>query len=170
VITSRYRSALLVVLDEQRRDVGVVTIREGETHGGYTVATVEPDRVFFERNGTLVPVVVGRPYTGPKGGADAPPRPKFFFVPGPEKLSPELEYSGPQRRIPPNDGGTGEASGNAPDNEAVRNLLERVFSSPQMQEQLPKMRPSIQELERVRQDRLPDSPGLGSNAPPQPPR
>jgi hypothetical protein len=166
VITSARRSAMVVVLDEKRREVGVVTLREGEAYGGYRVATVEPDRVLFEQNGTVVPVIVGRPYAGPKGAADAPSRPKFFFIPGPDKPTPDLEYSGPPGRYGAQGGVSDAPSANSPDIEVIQNLLERVFSDPGMQEQIPKMRPTMQQLERVRQDRLPEVPATGSNTPP----
>jgi hypothetical protein len=166
VITSARRSAMVVVLDEKRREVGVVTLREGETYGGYRVATVEADRVLFEQNGTVVPVIVGRPYAGPRGAADAPSRPRFFFIPGPDKPTPDFEYSGPQGRYGPPGGVSGAPSENSPDVEVIQNLLERVFSDPGLQQQIPQMRPTMQQLERVRQDRLPEIPAAGSNTPP----
>ena len=82
----------------------IVTLREGDVHSGYRIATVERDRVLFERDGSVVPVVVGRPHSGPKGSAEAPARPRFFFVPGPDKPTPDLEYTGPQRHSPPESG------------------------------------------------------------------
>ena len=166
VITSARRSAMVVVLDEKRREVGVVTLREGESYGGYRVATVEADRVLFEQNGTVVPVIVGRPYAGPRGVADVPSRPRFFFVPGPDKPTPDLEYAGPQGRYGPPGGVSSAPSENAPDVEVIQSLLERVFSDPGMQQQIPQMRPTMQQLERVRQDRLPEVPATGSNTPP----
>jgi hypothetical protein len=166
VITSARRSAMVVVLDDKGRDVGILTLREGETYGSYRVATVEAERVLFERNGAVVPVIVGRPYAGPKGVADAPSRPRLFFIPGPDKPTPDLEYSGPQGRYGPQGGVSAAPSENSPDVEVIQNLLERIFSDPGMQQQIPQMRPTMQQLERVRQDRLPEAPATGSNTPP----
>src|SRR5712691_13163317 len=88
VITQAQRSAVLVVLDEAGRDVGVITLRQAESYGGYRVATIESDRVLFEREGTMFPVVVGRPYAGPRAAPDSAPR--AFFIPGPDKPTPDV--------------------------------------------------------------------------------
>jgi hypothetical protein len=154
VITESRRSAVLVVLDETRRDVGVVTLREAETYGGYRLATIEADRVLFERDGTVFPVVVGRPYAGPRGTSDAAPR--AFFVPGPDKPTPAVPSarrpfkggaeSGAAAAGPPD-----PASANAPDPEALGKFLERLFSHPLMQQKMQELRPAIQQsLERAR--------------------
>jgi type II secretory pathway component PulC len=65
VITPARRSAMLVVLDESRRQAGVVTVREGESYEGYRLAAVEESGVVLERNGTQFPMVVGRPWEDP---------------------------------------------------------------------------------------------------------
>src|SRR5262245_48328640 len=50
-ITSERRSAVLILLDEtRRREVGVVTLLEGESQGDYRLAAVEPSGVKLERN------------------------------------------------------------------------------------------------------------------------
>jgi hypothetical protein len=171
VIAPARRSAMLVVLDDARREIGVVNVREGESYGGYRVAKVEPERVLFERNGTVSPVIVGRPYAGPRGAGDAPQRPRFFFVPGPDKPTPEIPYLGPQV-----DRGGGPSapsavsdapSANDPDTEVIQKFLERVFSDPELQQNLRKM-PSP--LRGPQQDRLPDVPAAAANAPPTAPR
>src|SRR5688572_11610486 len=95
-ITSAQRSALLVLLDDARREVGVLTRREGESFGGYRVAAVEPSRVLLDRGGVVVPIVVGRPNTGPGMPLAGPRVP--IFIPGPDKPTPDLEYTGPQVR------------------------------------------------------------------------
>jgi hypothetical protein len=155
VITEAQRSAVLVVLDEARRDVGLITVRESESYGGYRLATVEPSRVLFERGGTVFPVVVGRPYAGPRGTADAAPR--AIFIPGPDKPKPDVEYMGPQvKRGGKSGGGSGASaapSGDPPDPEALKKFLEHLFSHPQIQKQVQEMKPIIQqEMDRARQD------------------
>ena len=162
---------MLVVLDDMRRETGVVTVRQGESYGGYRVATIEPERVLFEQDGKVFPVVVGRPYAGPRGAGDAPQRPRFFFVPGPDKPTPDLPYLGPQvdRGGGPSapSGVPDASSANGPDTEVLQKFLERVFSDPELQENLRKM-PSPQRGPQA--DRLPDVPAGASNAPPTAPR
>ena len=155
VIAPAQRSALLVVLDDTRREVGVVTLREGESYGGYRVAAVESARVLLEQNGAVFPVPVGRPYTGPKGVPDVSARPGSgpIFIPGPDKPTPDLEYTGPQVRRGGGNAPSGGAGGTSPDPEAVDNFLQRVFSNPQLQQKIEERRPIIREkLERARQD------------------
>ncbi len=155
VITAAQRSALLVVLDDARHEVGVVTLREGESFGGYRVATVEPSRVLLEQNGTVVSVVVGRPYTGPRGAPDMNARAGSgpIFIPGPDKPTPDLEYTGPQVTRGQGSGTSGGAGGTSPEPEAVQNFLERLFSNPQLLQKVEEMRPIIrQQLERAKQD------------------
>jgi hypothetical protein len=174
VITQAQRSAVLVVLDEARRDVGVITLRQAESYGGYRVATIESDRVLFEREGTIFPVVVGRPYSGPRGAPDSAPR--TFFIPGPDKPTPDVPYTRPEGR---RGGETGASSavpadapsGDAPDPEALGKFLERVFNHPLVEQKLQEMRPAIQQsLERARQDGQGAPAAPGPNAPPAPPR
>ena len=157
MITAVQRSAVLVVLDDARRDVGVIALREAESYGGYRLATVAPDRVLLERDGAVFPVVVGRPYAGRKGTPDAAPR--AFFIPGPDKPTPDVPYtrsplkggadSGASAAVPPD----AAPSENAPDPEALRTFLERLFSHPLVQQKMQELRPIIQQsLERARHD------------------
>jgi len=157
VITQAQRSAILVVLDAARRDVGVITLREAQSYGDYRLATIESDRVLFERDGTVFPVVVGRPYAGPRGTPDSAPR--AFFIPGPDKPTPDV----PSTRPPLKRGGEPGASAaappdaapseNAPDPEALGKFLERLFSHPLVEQKMQELRPAIQQsLERARQD------------------
>lgn len=163
VITQTQRSAVLVVLDEARRDVGVITLRQAESYGGYRVATVESDRVLFEREGTVFPVVVGRPYAGPRGAPDSAPR--TFFIPGPDKPTPDVPYTRPEGRAVPSDA----PSGDAPDPEALGKFLGRVFNHPLVEQKLQEMRPAIeQSLERARQDGQGAPAAPAPNAPPAP--
>jgi len=148
VITAAQRSAFLVVLDDVRREVGVVTLREGESYGGYRVATVEADRVFFERNGTVVPVVVGRPHGGPSGAVSAPAR--SFFIPGPDKPTPDVPYTGPQFKRRGEAGAAPAPPGNAPDSqapdpEALKKILEALSNHPQFQQRMQERGPTPQE-------------------------
>jgi hypothetical protein len=164
VITATQRSALLVVLDDTRREVGVITLREGESFGGYRVAAVETSRVLLDRGGVVFPVVVGRPYTGPTGTPHAGPRAPIF-VPGPDKPTPDLEYTGPQVKRDQGNAVSGGAGGNSPDPEAVQNFLQRLFSNPQIQQTVEEIRPVMrQRLERGRQDgqEVPDAPAGAS--------
>ena len=157
VITQAQRSAVLVVLDEARRDVGVITLRQAESYGGYRVATIESDRVLFEREGTVFPVVVGRPYSGPRGAPDSAPR--AFFIAGPDKPTPDVPYTRPASVAVPSDA----PSGDAPDPEALGKFLERVFNHPLVERKMQELRPVIQQsLERARQD------GQGAPAAPAP--
>ncbi len=170
VITPAQRSALLVVLDDTRREVGVITLREGESFGGYRVAAVEPSGVLLEQSGVVFSVVVGRPYTGPRGTPDVGPRAGAgpIVIPGPDQPTPDLEYTGPQVKRGQGNAVSGGAGGNSPDPEAVQNFLQRLFSDPQLQEKVEEMRPIIrQRLERARQDRQgpPDAPAPTSKPP-----
>jgi hypothetical protein len=166
VITPAQRSAVLVVLDDARRDVGVITLREAESYSGYRLATVESDRVLLERDGTVFPVVVGRPYAGPRGAPDAAPR--GIFIPGPDKPTPDVPYTAPQGRRggergePDTAPSAAAPSDDAPDPEALGKFLGRVFNHPLVEQKLQEMRPAIQQsLERARQD--------GQGAPAAPP-
>ena len=155
VITESRRSAVVVVLDETRRDVGVVTLREAESYGGYRLATIEADRVLFERDGTVFPVVVGRPYAGPGGTSDAAPR--AFFIPGPDKPTPDVPSTRRPFKGGAESGATAAApdpaSESAPDPEALGKFLERLFGHPLMQQKMQELRPAIQQsLERARGD------------------
>ena len=137
VITSAQRSAFVVVLDDRRRDVGVVTLREGESYGGYRVATVEADRVLFERNGTVVPVVVGRPSDGRRP----------FVILGPDKPTPDVPYARPERKgkadaVPAPRGNVPNAQ--APDPDVLKNTLEALTDHPQFQQRMQERRPLIQ--------------------------
>lgn len=169
-IAPAQRSAVLVVLDDARRDVGVITLREGESYGGYRLAAVEPARVLLERHGAVVAVPVGRPHAGSKGTPDASARAgsRIIFIPEPDKPTANTDDTGPQ--VTPGQGhaASSTAGGSAPDPEALRNFLERVFQDPQLQQKLEEMRPRIQQrLERARGDRQgpPDAPSATSKPP-----
>ena len=156
VIAPAQRSAMLVVLDDRRREVGVILLREGESFDGYRLAAVEPARVLLEQSGTLFSVPVGRPLSGPKGppdvGSYAGSGP--HFIPGPIKPTPDLEYNGPQVRRGAGSGESGEVGGPSPDPGALQNFLEGLFSHPQLRQKVEEMRPNIrQSLERAGQDR-----------------
>jgi hypothetical protein len=172
VITQAQQSAVLVVLDEARRDVGVITLRQAESYGGYRLATIEPDRVLFERDGTVFPVIVGRPYAGPRGAPDTVPR--GIFIPGPDKPIPDVPYTRPEGRRGGEIGASAAVpsdapSGDAPDPEALQKFLERVFSHPLVERKMQEMRPVIQQsLERARQDGQGAPAAPASNAPPAP--
>jgi hypothetical protein len=155
VIAPAQRSVVLVVLDDTRRDVGLISLREGESFGGYRVAAVEPARVLLEQNGAVFAVLVGRPHTGPKDAPDVNARMRSgpIFIPGPDKPTPDLEYNGPQVTRGQGNATSGGADGNAPDPEALQNFLQRLFNDPQMQQKIDEMRPIIrQRLERAKQD------------------
>ena len=155
MITAAQRSTLLVVLDDTRREVGVITLREGESFGGYRVAAVEPARVLLEQSGTVFAVGVGRPHTGPRGAPDVNARAGSgpIFIPGPDKPTPDLEYTGPQVTRGQRSATSGGDGGTSPELEAVRNFLERLFSNPRLQQKIEEMRPAIrQQLERAKQD------------------
>lgn len=155
VITATQRSALLVLLDEARREVGAITLREGETFSGYRVAAVESSRVLLDRDGVVVPVVVGRPYTGPRGIPLAGPRTPIF-IPGPDRPTPDIPYTGPQVKRDGRRAGGGDGEAAAPDPEGMENFLLRLFSHPQMQQTLEEIRPAIrQRMERGGQDGRP---------------
>lgn len=153
VVTTTLRSAALVLLDDSRREIGILTLREGESFGGYRLTAVEPSRVVLEHDGNVYSVPVGRPYTGPRdAGANTVRKP--LFIPGPDKPALDVPYTGRDVKRPrtaPTP--SGRAAENPPDTEAVRDLLERVFSNPQMQQKLEQRRPRVQEgVERTRQD------------------
>ena len=155
VITSTQRSAVLVVLDDARREVGFTTLREGESLGGYRLAAVEPGRVLLERGETRFAVPVGRP----KGAGDTNARAGSgpVFIPGPERPTPDIPYTGPQvnRGAGPVTSGDSGGAGLEP---ATQNILQRLLESPQFRQRLEDMRQ--QRLERARPD---------SQAPPEPP-
>jgi len=155
VIAPAQRSAILVVLDDTRRQVGLITLKEGESYGGYRVAAVEPARVLLEQGGTVFPVLVGRPYTGPRGAPDGNERVRSgpIFIPGPDKPTPDLEYTGPQVKRGQGSGTSGGAGGSSPDPEIIDNFFERLFENPQFQQKIEEMRPRIrQKLEGAKQD------------------
>jgi hypothetical protein len=154
---------MLVLLDDRRREVGVVLLREGESFDGYRLAAVESARVLLEQSGTLFSVPVGRPLPAPRGAPDVGPHAGSgpHFIPGPIKPTPDLEYKGPQVRRGAGSGESGEVGGPPPDQAALQNFLERVFSDPQLRQKVEEMRPNIrQSLERPEQGRevLPDAP------------
>lgn len=131
----------------------MITLREGESYGGYRVAAVEPTRVLLEQNGAVFPVLVGRPYTGSKGAPDVSPRAGSgpIFIPGPDKPTLDLEYTRPQVTRGQGNAASGTAGGSPPDPEALRNFLDRLFSNPQLQQKVEEMRPMIrQRMERAR--------------------
>jgi len=141
-ITSVQRSAFLVLLDDRRRDVGVLTLREGESHGDYRVATVEADRVFFERNGTVVPVVVGRPSDEPKAASGAGRRP--IIILGPDGPTPDVPFARPPMRRGREVGApAARPDSTPPDPDALKNVLESVVDHPQFQQRLQERRPLI---------------------------
>ena len=150
-ITSERRSASLVLLDDtRRREVGVVTLREGESYGDYRLALVEPSGVQLERNGTVFSVPVGRPHAGPRGRATTAPRP--IFIPGPDTPphDPGFVPAEASRRVRQFNPGAG--SGTDPNPQTVPIDLEQLFSNPMTQQTLDEMRPVIrQKLERQRQ-------------------
>ena len=171
VIAPAQRSALLVILDDARRDMGIITLREGESFGGYRVAAVEPTRVLLEQNGELFPVLVGRPYAGPRGVPDVSARPGSgpIFIPGPDKPTLDLEYIGPQGKREQGSATSGGTGGSSADPEAVQNFLERLFNDPQLRQTIEERRPLIrQRLERAKQDgqRPPDA-SAPTSKPPQ---
>lgn len=144
VVTADQRSAVLVLLDDNRREIGLLTLREGESFSGYRLAAVEPSRVLIEQNGTIHSVAVGRPRAEPDAGR------RVIFVPGPDRPTPDLEATGrPTNRRPPaaTDGGP------PPDPEAVQGFLERLFNDPTLRDRIEQRRPLMrQRLERARQD------------------
>jgi type II secretory pathway component PulC len=138
VITPTQRSAVLVVLDGSRREVGVATLREGESIEGYRLAGVEPERVLLEQAGTQYSVPVGRPQPNGAPPVNARARPGPIFIPGPNKPTPDAPYTGVQVN---------------PESEASQQALQRVIESPQFQQTIEEMRPILQQrLDRVRQD------------------
>jgi hypothetical protein len=154
VITSTQRSAVLVTLDDAHREVGVTTVREGESLGGYRLAAVEPDRVLLEQRGTQVAVPVGRPYEGSKHAPDASRRKGLapIFIPAPHRITPEIPYVGPRanRDIRSN---TSADSGSAPMDPATQDIFQRLLESPQFQQTIEERRPILQQhLDRIRQD------------------
>jgi hypothetical protein len=153
-ISAERRSAVLVPLDEARREVGVITLQEGESYNGHRVLTVEPDRVVLERDGRVFALAVGRPYSGPRGAGDGVrPRTGPIFVPGPDKPKPDVEYTGPQVTRGQGAGPSGGSGDPAPSAEALQSFVERLFGHPQMQQQIEEIRPIIrQKMDRARQD------------------
>jgi len=142
-ITSAQRSAFLVLRDDRRRDVGVLTLREGESFGDYRVATIESDRVFFERNGTVVPVVVGRPSDEPKAASGTGRRP--IIILGPDTPTPDVPYARPPMRRGREVGvAPAQPDSPPPDPEALKSVLESVVEHPQFQQRLQGRRPLIQ--------------------------
>lgn len=164
VIATERRSALLVLLDDKRREKGIVKLREGESIEGYRLASVEPEGVVLEQNGTVVRVPVGRPYTGPRGAGDAAPRaaPRVFFVPGPDKPKPDFEYTGPQvNRGPVTPSPSGGDDSNP---QAVGNFLEKLFNNPLVQQKLEEKRSLMEKgLEPVRDDGQSPTPAKGGS-------
>jgi type II secretory pathway component PulC len=125
VLTAARRSASVVVLDDARRDVGLVTVREGENYGGYRLASVQSDRVLFERDGTVIAVPVGRP--SESRAAPSPARPSFFFIPGPDTPTLDVPRDQARREAAPSDAA---APPNRLDPEALKMLLERLSDAP----------------------------------------
>ena len=174
VITSSKRSAVLVLLDEARREVGATTVREGESISGYRLAAVEAGRVLLEQDGVQFPVPVGRPHTGAKGASDAHSRGRLtpVFIPGPDKPTPEFEYTGPQvnrglQPAPPDGGAAG------PQQEAVPDLLQRLLDNPQFQQRIEERRSTMQQrMERARPDNQapPESPAATAKQPQRTPQ
>ena len=176
VIAPEKRSAILVLLDSERRDVGHMTLREGESISGYRVAGVEPDRVLLERGGRVFTVSVGRPRIGPTGALGVAGR-RPVFIPGPDKPTPDLEFKRDETRRRQGGGSSGvPADAARSDPEATQDILQRMFGNPRVQQRVEESRPIIrQRLERERQERsqgvpadaapaskpLPDTPGAG---------
>lgn len=163
VIGAEKRSAILVMLDSGRRDVGHMSLREGESISGYRVAGVEPDRVLLERGGSVFSVPVGQPKTGPPGAPGVAGR-RPIFIPGPDKPTPDLEFKRDETRKRQGGGSSGVPAGAADprailDPEAAQDILQRVFGNPRLQQRLDESRPIIrQRLERERQERSQDVP------------
>jgi type II secretory pathway component PulC len=130
VITSAQRSAVLVMLDDARRELGVTTIREGESLGGYRLTAVESDRVLIEQGGVQRSVPVGRPHQGSKDAPDASARKRPpIFIPAPNTAT------------------------GVPMEPAAQDALQRLLESPQFQQRIEEMRPVLmQRLDRVKQD------------------
>jgi type II secretory pathway component PulC len=170
VIGAEKRSAILVMLDSGRRDVGHMTLREGESISGYRVAGVEPDRVLLERGGSVFSVPVGQPKTGPTGALGVAGR-RPVFIPGPDKPTPDLEFKKDETRRRQRGGSSGVPAGaDRPDPQAIRDpeaaqdILQRVFGNPRLQQRLDESRPIIrQRLEREREER---SQGVPADAAP----
>lgn len=166
VIGPARRSAILVPLDDARREQGIVTLLEGQSYNEYRLVTVEPARVVLEANGTLVSLGIGRPYSGPRGAPGAGPRAATgpIFTPGPDKPRPDVEYMG--RQIPRGGGAEATSAGareRPPDTETVQNFVERVFGHPKFQQQIEEIRPLIrQRMDRTLQDGQPSSPPASS--------
>jgi hypothetical protein len=154
VIGPARRSAILVPLDDARRELGVVTLHEGESYDNYRLVAVEPARVLLEQDGAVLALGVGRPYSGPRGAPEPGTRPTGpIFIPGPDKPKPDIEYTGPQVRRSQGSGSSGVTTETAPDSEQVQNFVERLFSHPQIQQQIEEIRPVVrQKMDRARQD------------------
>lgn len=154
-IASERRSAVLILLDDtRRREVGIVTLREGENYGDYRLAAVEPSGVQLERNGTIFSVPVGRPYAGPRGTLDAalPTARHPIFIPGPDKPTPDVEFVKPEASRRAGQFAPGAGGGIDPDAQSVPISLEQLFGHPQVQQTLEEMRPLMrQRMERARQ-------------------
>lgn len=150
-ITSERRSAVLVLLDDtRRREMGVVTLREGESHGDYRLAAVEPSGVRLERNGTVFSVPIGRPHAGPRGAATTPPR--AIFIPGPDEPAPDPGFVPAANNRRARQFNPGAGSGTDPNPQTVPIDLEQLFSHPRIQQTLEENRPLIrQRMERARQ-------------------
>ena len=58
IISPPARIAVIVILDEQGKPVDERKIHEGDTVKGYRVATIDVDRVVFERDGQASPIRV----------------------------------------------------------------------------------------------------------------
>lgn len=163
VITPDQRSAVLVVLDDARREVGFTTLREGESLGGYRLAAVEPGHVLLERGDARFAVPVGRP----KSAADTTARggSKPAFIPGPEKPTPDVPYTGPQvnRGVGSVTSGDGGGAGLEP---PAQNILQRLLESPQFQQRVEEMKQ--RRLDRVQPDnQAPPDPPAATTKPPQ---
>lgn len=149
VIGPERRSAILVPLDAARRELGILTLHEGQSYGDYWLVTVEPAGVLLEANGTVVSLGVGRPYSGPRGAPDAGggAAPGPIFIPGPDRPKPDLEYTG--RQVPRGSASPAWTGERPTEAEHVRDFVERLFSAPQVQQQIEEIRPLIrQKMER----------------------
>ena len=168
VITPDRRSAVLVMLDDGRREVSVTTVREGESVAGYRLAAVEPGHVVLERGEVQFPVAVGRPHTGPKGvpatgRTGLPP----IFVPGPDKPTVDVEFARPRGRPEPRPVPSDDSAVGAAQPEAMPDLLQRLLDNPQFQQRMEERRAIMQQrMERARPDNQPQPDAPAATAKP----
>ena len=95
------------------------------------MAGVEPDRVLFERGGSVFSVLVGQLKTGPTGAPGVAGR-RPIFIPGPDKPTPDLELKRDETRKRQGGGSSGVPAGAARsdpqairDPEAAQDILQR---------------------------------------------